>query len=203
MAIYDYNLSEESKMKHIESSMNFETPTRIAYVDSKNPIIYDYPTDDYDASINKNISLNKDDEIEVVKENNTWVQFKKSNTLYYIKKDDIRDKYYQKDINTFELNLVANQKTPIYQMEDKNSEVIANYKKDDNIVAIGYTKDFYQVKKGNKVSFIEKDLINLEETNNITEKDNLTFVGILLAIIICCFLLFYLIFFVLDIFFHK
>ena len=68
MAIYDYNLSEESKMKHIESSMNFETPTRIAYVDSKNPIIYDYPTDDYDASINKNISLNKDDEIEVVKE---------------------------------------------------------------------------------------------------------------------------------------
>ena len=86
-------------------------------------------------------------------------------------------------------------------MEDKNSEVIANYKKDDNIVAIGYTKDFYQVKKGNKVGFIEKDLINLEETNNITEKDNLTFEGILLAIIICCFLLFYLIFFVLDIFF--
>ena len=88
-------------------------------------------------------------------------------------------------------------------MEDKNSEVIANYKKDENIGAIGYTKDFYQVKKGNKVGFIEKDLINLEETNNITEKDNLTFVGILLAIIICCFLLFYLIFFVLDIFFHK
>lgn len=201
IAIYEDNLSEEAKMKHIESSMNFETPTRIAYVDSDNPTIYNYPTDDYESSINENISLDKNDEIEVVKENSTWVQFKESNTLYYIKKDDIRDKYYQKDINTFELNLVANKKTPIYQMEDKNSEVIANYKKDDNIVAIGYTKDFYQVKKGNKVGFIEKDLINLEETTNITEKDNLTFGGILLAIIICCFLLFYIIFFVLDIFF--
>lgn len=77
-------------------------------------------------------------------------------------------------------------------MEDKNSEVIANYKKDDNIVAIGYTKDFYQVKKGNKVGFIEKDLINLEETNNITEKNNLTFGYMLLTIIII--LLFYILF---------
>ena len=187
IGIYEDNLSEESKMKQTESSMNFETPTRIAYVDSENPIIYDYPTDDYKSSINENISLNKDDEIEVVKENSTWVQFKKSNTLYYIKKDDIRDKYYQKDINTFELNLVANQEIPIYQMEDKNSEVIANYEKDDNIVAIGYTKDFYQVKKGNKVGFIVKDLINLEEeTNNITENDKLDFE----YIIICCVVLF-------------
>lgn len=186
IAIYEDNLSEEAKMKHIESSMNFETPTRIAYVDSDNPTIYDYPTDDYESNINENISLDKNDEIEVVKENSTWVQFKESNTLYYIKKDDIRDKYYKNDIDNFALNLVAKQEIPIYQMEDKNSEVIANYEKDDDIVAIGYTKDFYQVKKGNNIGFIEKDLINLEEdSNNVTENnDKLTFGDVFSTVLI-------------------
>lgn len=120
------------------------------------------------------------------KENSTWVQFKESNTLYYIKKDDIRDKYYKNDIDNFALNLVAKQEIPIYQMEDKNSEVIANYEKDDDIVAIGYTKDFYQVKKGNNIGFIEKDLINLEEdSNNVTENnDKLTFGDVFSTVLI-------------------
>lgn len=71
-------------------------------------------------------------------------------------------------------------------MEDKNSEVIANYEKDDDIVAIGYTKDFYQVKKGNNIGFIEKDLINLEEdSNNVTENnDKLTFGDVFSTVLI-------------------
>lgn len=165
-------VSDIDKMKSIESNMNFDTPTRNAFINVKNPTIYDYPTTDYDDAISTNVSLNKNDKIKVLKENDDWIQFEdEDGDSYYIKREDVRDKYYKNKISSFTKTYYASTKIPIYRFDNTNSKVLSNYEKDDEIITIGYTKEFYQVKKDGKVGFVEKKLVKQDKDDKETKTE--------------------------------
>lgn len=177
---YNLTLSETAKMKKIEKNMYFEYPTKTMYINKNDVIIYLYPNEK--SPTTESFILKKDDEIEVIKENNVWIQFKIDSSTYYILKDCVRDNYYSEEISNFVINLNAPSKISVYKFMDIKSEVLFTYEIEENIKVIGYTDNFYQVEKNNKVGFIEKEIFEQSSQLELKENNEISFLELILVL---------------------
>lgn len=151
--------AEKSDYQKQTDAISFELNSVTMYVNADETPCYSYAVEEA-GSVG---TYDKDDDIEVTGISDEWVRVNASSSTVYIRRDAVREDFYDIDVENFIMKIKTAEDVSAYTFPNVESTIIHTYDAGDTMNATGYTSDWYQIEYLGDTGFVNRQELKVYE----------------------------------------